>query len=131
MACEPLVDQRGTHLFCFLPKRTTAQEQHCVVDTTMAIESELQQPSRLIVFGVSQIVIIASIVSVFYGLTLGIWRLYFSPLAKFPGPKLAALTQWYETYLEMIKGGGGQFLFEYRKWHEQYGENVISQGPDI
>ena len=58
---------------------------------------------------------------VLYSAFLILWRLYLSPLAKIPGPKLAALTQWYETYLEIVKGGGGQFLFQYRKWHEEYG----------
>ncbi|KAL6719565.1 hypothetical protein ACLMJK_003807 [Lecanora helva] len=58
---------------------------------------------------------------VIYITVLALYRLYLSPLAKFPGPKLAALTQWYETYFEIFKDGGGQFQFEYRKWHEQYG----------
>lgn len=61
---------------------------------------------------------------VIYLVVLTIWRLYLSPLAKIPGPKLAALTQWYETYFEIFKDGGGQFLFEYRKWHEQYGKAI-------
>ncbi|KAI4264336.1 MAG: hypothetical protein L6R42_000547 [Xanthoria sp. 1 TBL-2021] len=51
---------------------------------------------------------------------LAIYRLYLSPLAKFPGPKLAALTQWVETYHE-LKNPGGQFIWVYQKWHEQYG----------
>ena len=49
------------------------------------------------------------------------YRLYWSPLAKIPGPKLAALTYWIETYYEVFYGDGGQFLWQYRKWHEQYG----------
>lgn len=56
-----------------------------------------------------------------YFLALGIYRLYFHPLAKFPGPKLAALTQWVETYHELRKPGG-QFIWVYKKWHEQYGQ---------
>lgn len=57
---------------------------------------------------------------ILYSLGLAIYRLYLSPLAQFPGPKLAALTQWVETYHELRKPGG-QFIWVYRKWHEQYG----------
>ena len=56
-----------------------------------------------------------------YVIALGFYRLYLSPLAKFPGPRLAALTQSVEAYYELFKGDGGQFSFEYAKWHEQYG----------
>ena len=67
------------------------------------------------------VIIVTGSTLLLYGTALVVWRLYLSPLAKFPGPKLAAVTQWYETYFEIWKDGGGQFLFEYRKWHEQYG----------
>jgi hypothetical protein len=47
------------------------------------------------------------------------YRLLFGPLAAFPGPKLAALTGWYETYFECIKRG--RYWVEIEKMHKQYG----------
>ena len=46
-------------------------------------------------------------------------RLYFNPLARFPGPKLSALTFWVEFYHDVIRRG--QYTFEIIKMHEKYG----------
>ena len=64
--------------------------------------------------------------TVVYLVSLAIYRLYFSPLSKFPGPKLAALTQWYEAYYELFHGDGGQFIWHYAKLHEKYGKRLPS-----
>lgn len=48
-----------------------------------------------------------------------VYRLYFHPLAKFPGRKLAALSSFYEFYFDWWKHG--QYTAEIRKMHEQYG----------
>lgn len=58
-----------------------------------------------------------SVVSYCLGLT--IYRLYISPLSAYPGPKLAALTLWYEFYYDVIKRG--KFAWEIRRMHQVYG----------
>lgn len=67
------------------------------------------------------IVELAAASAILYMLGLGFYRLYLSPLASVPGPKLAALTGWVEAYYELFHGEGGQFMFKYREWHQKYG----------
>ena len=57
---------------------------------------------------------------------LVVYRLYFSPLAKFPGPKLGALTTWYQFYYDVIHTG--QFIFKTQDLHRQYGTRAP---PDL
>ena len=54
-----------------------------------------------------------------YCISLAIYRLYISPLAKFPGPKLAALTLWYEFYYDVVKRG--RYTWKIAELHERYG----------
>jgi hypothetical protein len=54
-----------------------------------------------------------------YLVCLAIYRLYLSPIAKFPGPKLAALSLWYEFYHDVVRGG--QYCFKISELHDQYG----------
>lgn len=54
-----------------------------------------------------------------YLVGLVIYRLYFSPLSKFPGPKLAAISKWYEFYYDVVLRG--QFTFQIQRMHQKYG----------
>jgi hypothetical protein len=47
-------------------------------------------------------------------------RLYFHPLAHIPGPKLAALTWWYEFYFDQIQPS--RYVFQIQDLHKQYGK---------
>jgi cytochrome P450 len=59
-----------------------------------------------------------------YFLAVIIYRLTLHPLAKFPGPKLAAATYNYELYFDAYADGGGSFCNQIRRLHEQYGPVV-------
>ncbi|KAI9779311.1 MAG: hypothetical protein M1839_007419 [Geoglossum umbratile] len=54
-----------------------------------------------------------------YSLFLVIYRLYFHPLARFPGRRLAAITLWYEFYHDAIRRG--KYTFEIKAMHEEFG----------
>lgn len=51
------------------------------------------------------------------------YNLYFHPLSKFPGPKLAACSHLYEFYFDIIKNG--MFMQEIARMHEVYGQTSV------
>ena len=57
---------------------------------------------------------------VVYYIGLIIYRLYFHPLAKFPGSRLAASSLWFEFYYDVVLRG--KFIWKLQEMHERYGE---------
>lgn len=62
-------------------------------------------------------------IGILWGVGLVVYRVFLSPLAKFPGRKLAAWTMWYEFYYQAVKGG--QYPWEIQKMHEEYGRKSL------
>jgi len=56
--------------------------------------------------------------------SLVIYRLFFHPLSKVPGPKLAAISRFYDFYYDCVQGG--KFSFRIEELHDLYGE--VHQG---
>ncbi|EAU84278.2 benzoate 4-monooxygenase cytochrome P450 [Coprinopsis cinerea okayama7 len=54
-------------------------------------------------------------------------RLVFHPLARLPGPPLAAITGHYKTYFDVVRGG--HWLRQLDRLHNKYG-SVIRVGPN-
>ena len=56
---------------------------------------------------------------------IGVFNIFFHPLASFPGPRAAALTCWYKTYQEVFLGTSWiDVLYEL---HRTYGMCVDAQ----
>jgi len=58
-----------------------------------------------------------------------IYRLTLHPLAKFPGPKVAAATSLYRVYYDVVKGGGGEMLHQLEYLHSVYGTSSVQFYP--
>ncbi|KAI9815122.1 MAG: hypothetical protein M1827_002965 [Pycnora praestabilis] len=57
-----------------------------------------------------------------YAFSLAIYRVYLSPTRRFPGPRLAAATGWYEFYYDVLQSG--QYFIEIERMHKVYGPIV-------
>jgi len=58
-------------------------------------------------------------VVVTYIVLLYLYRLFLHPLARYPGPPLAAISNWYEFYYEIILDGA--FTKHIQGLHKRYG----------
>lgn len=57
-----------------------------------------------------------------YQISQCIYRLWFHPLAGFPGPKIAAATKWYEAYFDLRPQSPGTFFRQLHRLHDIYGK---------
>lgn len=67
----------------------------------------------------AQVLSTSILVYAVYLVGLVIYRLFLHPLARFPGPKYAAISRWHEFYFDVVKNG--RFTFAIEDWHKQYG----------
>lgn len=70
----------------------------------------IQIPALLFVFALATLSILVG------------YRLTLHPLARVPGPLLAAATGAYEAYFQLVKQGGGRYWVEVERLHKIYGQ---------
>jgi cytochrome P450 len=69
-----------------------------------------------------EVMLLLLVSTILYVLTVVLYRLYFHPLAKFPGPKIAAATRLYEFYHEIYRDGRYYQVID--AMHVEYGPIV-------
>ena len=91
--------------------------------------NRLALPSIMSTFALMKpwVVIAPSFYYVLYVILLCAYRLTLHPLGKFPGPKIAAATFWYEFYYNFVQRG--QYVWIIRDMHEKYGP-IVRITPD-
>jgi hypothetical protein len=107
---------RGVHNVLYIPaklaSRPSIQRKGNISEAPSNLDME---NTSLLYYSLAS----SAILWICYLLGLVIYRLYFHPLAAFPGPKYAAISRWHEFYYEVVKQG--QFTFEVQKLHKRYG----------
>jgi hypothetical protein len=108
----------SSFIFSFAPARNLFGLSYCVVKMGL---SQLLEPESL---SPSKVASILSGLYFLYFIGVGIHRLYFSPYAKFPGPKLAGLTYGYMFYYDAL-GVKGQYIYKIQQLHEEYSTSIF------
>ncbi|KAI2618667.1 cytochrome P450 [Hypomontagnella submonticulosa] len=72
--------------------------------------------------GLLQVISLMLIGYFVWGVCLAVYRVTLHPLANIPGPKLAAMTWWYECYYEVFLGG--KYFKRMAEMHREYGPIV-------
>lgn len=96
-----------------------------IIVVVLRLELQLLMPIVGFPSGWSLPVVLGGAFLLFYSVCLLRYRLFFHPLARFPGPKLAAASKWYEFYFDVLKDYGGQFAWEIERMHRVYGTHYI------
>lgn len=66
--------------------------------------------------------VVAGVLLIVYCVYGAVHRLFLSPIAHFPGPRLAALTFWYEFYYDVVRSG--RYTWRIAEMHKKYGPVV-------
>ncbi|GAD94164.1 hypothetical protein AN8309.2 [Paecilomyces variotii No. 5] len=82
---------------------------------------------RTEVYNIGNTLLLLSISIGSYAVLVAFYRLYLSPLSRFPGPRIAAVTWLYEFYHDAIRGG--KYVWEIEKMHQRYGP-VVRINPE-
>lgn len=60
---------------------------------------------------------------VLYFVYITVYRLFLSPIAGFPGPRLAAWSYWYEFWYDVV--AEPEYTFKIGRLHKQYGKPFL------
>lgn len=76
-------------------------------------------PTWVLAHKVASVTATVALYAMIHLMLLIVYRLYFSKLSDFPGPKTAAATYWYEFYYDWLCKG--KYIFKIEEMHKRYG----------
>ncbi|KAF2970304.1 hypothetical protein GQX73_g3287 [Xylaria multiplex] len=135
---SPWVNSRDPEVYgdaeVFRPERWISDDEEAVARAKAGFHPFLSGPANCVGQNLAMAMVLLTVARTLHSLdvrrapgsTLGGGN---NRLGTVPGPTLAALTQWVEIYYECFKSPGGQFMWEYQKWHEKYGP-IVRIGPN-